>query len=313
MMRLSLDRTARMLAGVSLGVLALAALLPAFVPALRSAPAEVAEFCRAALVAAFPLLTPVRSHLALLPVGLAVAGLAVAAADRVRQQLRLRRFLAAHRTRALTPDDPLQEVARNARVHRRVRIIEGPAAMPAFTAGFLRPRIYISRELYQALDGAELAAAFLHELEHLRRRDPLRLATIRFLERALFWLPLARSLADAAAEAVELRADDAAGRIGRLELAGAIVKTARLARGPVPAAVPGLGRTSAVRRARRLLGEPLPRPRVPTLRLAVSVLALSLVWASALFAGGAHRHDEAGPPCNVCVVRQMAHRFGLGF
>lgn len=313
MSRPRLDRVARALAGIALGVLVLAAVLPALIPALRAAPAQVVEACRAALVAAFPPLDPVRSHLALIPVGLALLGLAIALFDRASQQHRLGRFLRGQRSRALEPRDLLYSAASRARVQRRVRVLEAPGAPPAFTAGFLWPCIYLSQELFRVLTPAELNAAFHHELEHLRRRDPLRIAFLRFLDRVLFWIPLARALADAAVEALEFRADDAARRVGPLNVAAAIVKAARLsrfARMPAPVPAPSLGRISASRRARRLMGEPLPRPRVPTVRLGATALVLSLVWSSALLASSVHG-DDAGAPCNVCVVRShMAHWFG---
>jgi Zn-dependent protease with chaperone function len=308
MSRLRLDRLARTLAGIALGLLALLAVLPALVPTLdvvpplSTAPAQFGELCRAALMATLPTLDPVRAHLALIPVGLAFVGLAIALADRVRQQRRLHRFLGAQRSRPLRPGDPLHAVAALEGVQDRVRVVVAPAAAPAFTAGFLRPQVFVSEELLRTLTPAELDAAFQHELEHLRRRDPLRLASLRFLERALFWLPLARALADAAAEAIEFRADDAARRIGQLDLAAAIVKAARLGHTPAPAFAPSLGGISVSRRARRLLGEPLPRRPVPALRVAATALVLSLVWAAALFAA-TPQSRAGGPPCNACVVR----------
>lgn len=296
------ERVAQACAGAALALLALMAVLPALVPALRDVPAQVAGACRAALVAGIAPLDPIRPYLALVPIGLALIGLLVALVDRVRQQNRLGLFLRAHQSRALGPGDPLYAVAAQAGVQHRVRVLEGRAAAPAFTAGFLRPRVYFSQELFHALTPAELGAAFEHEMEHLRRRDPLRLAFLRFVERALFWIPLARALADAAAEAIEFRADDAARRAGYLNVAAAIVKAARLTQTPAPEPVPSLGRISVSRRARRLLGESLPRPRIPTVRLAATALLLSLVWASALFAGRLHA-QEGGAPCNACVLR----------
>lgn len=257
------DRTARALAGVSLGLLLSAAVLPALVPALGPGRDGIAQVCRTGLLIALAPLAAVRAHLALLPVGLAVLGLAFALLDRVSQKRRLRAFLAAHPGRPPAPGDPLYGLARAAGMQRRVRITEASAPAPAFTTGLL-----------------------------------------------LFWLPLGRSLADAAREAIELRADDAAGRFGRLELASAILKAVRLARPGAPAVVPSLDRLSATRRVRRLLGEPLPGPRVPGRRLTATALMLSVVWASALLAG--RTQDDAGrAPCNLCVVRQqMAHWLG---
>ncbi|MBI4410791.1 MAG: M56 family metallopeptidase [Gemmatimonadetes bacterium] len=313
MKRPRMDRALRLLAGALLGALAFASAAAAALPALRAIPAaaRVAEFCRAAVLAGFAPLAPVREHLALIPIGLLALGSAVAVWDRARQQLRLRRFLRSSPSRALKADDPIYPAAAGTGVAHRVLILEGAAAAGPFTTGLLRPRIYFADELQRALDPLELEAAFQHELVHLRRRDPLRLAVIRFGERLLFWLPLARPLADAAADALELRADDVAGSRAPLELASAIVKTARLARAPVPAAVPALGHARAAHRARRLLGEPLPRPRLPLAKLTLTALLLSMVWASALLAGERVRHDGK-PPCNICLIRQLAQQIGIG-
>ena len=49
----------------------------------------------------------------------------------------------------------------------------------AFCAGFLRPRVYVSRGAVELLTPDELRAVLQHEHHHWRMRDPLRLASAR--------------------------------------------------------------------------------------------------------------------------------------
>jgi Zn-dependent protease with chaperone function len=80
----------------------------------------------------------------------------------------------------------------------------------AFCAGYLKPRVYVSSGALARLSPAELAAVLSHEQDHLRARDPLRLACARVLGQALFFLPALRPLGARYAQLAEQRADEAA-------------------------------------------------------------------------------------------------------
>jgi hypothetical protein len=80
----------------------------------------------------------------------------------------------------------------------------------AFCAGLLRPRIYVSTGALAVLDERALQAVLDHERHHARRRDPLRLATGRVLEEALFFVPGLRELARRQQALAELSADEGA-------------------------------------------------------------------------------------------------------
>jgi Zn-dependent protease with chaperone function len=54
-----------------------------------------------------------------------------------------------------------------------VRLLAADSAL-AFTAGLVRPRVYVGRALLRGLSAAELEATLLHEAAHANRRDPLR-------------------------------------------------------------------------------------------------------------------------------------------
>jgi hypothetical protein len=93
--------------------------------------------------------------------------------------------------------------------HPDVWLVEAGAPL-AFCAGWLRPRIFVSRAAVERLSGAELRAVLAHERHHRARRDPLRLAAGRALCQALFFLPVLRPLHARGDDEAELRADTAA-------------------------------------------------------------------------------------------------------
>lgn len=80
----------------------------------------------------------------------------------------------------------------------------------AFSAGLLRPRLYLSSATLHTLDTAELAAVIEHEFHHCRRRDPLRLLAVQLLSDSLFFLPVMGRLRERYRTLAELAADEAA-------------------------------------------------------------------------------------------------------
>jgi hypothetical protein len=80
----------------------------------------------------------------------------------------------------------------------------------AFCAGLFRPRVYVTTGALARLDTAALDAVLMHEREHGRRRDPLRLATSRVIARSLFFLPAVRELRRGQTMLAEVSADERA-------------------------------------------------------------------------------------------------------
>ena len=122
----------------------------------------------------------------------------------------------------------------------RVRIVATGAA-PACVRGLWWPRIELASALATKLDDDELAAALLHEVEHLRGRDPLRFFVAQV---ALSINPLAFLLADEFARYClvrEVACDKRAVQCGAhpLSLARSIVAAATPA--PLMGAVAPLG------------------------------------------------------------------------
>jgi hypothetical protein len=76
----------------------------------------------------------------------------------------------------------------------------------AFAAGLLRPRIYLSTALLRRVSQSELEATLLHEIAHVRTRDPLRCWLVELAVWSL-WFPRTSWLAPAHQAARESRAD----------------------------------------------------------------------------------------------------------
>jgi Zn-dependent protease with chaperone function len=107
----------------------------------------------------------------------------------------------------------------------RVANFDAPLAL---TAGLIRPRIYLSARLVEALSETELAVVMGHEQAHRRRRDGLRLLAAEVLSR-LHLPPVRRRLLCDLTLATERACDEeAALASGRLGVAGTLLKVARL-------------------------------------------------------------------------------------
>lgn len=155
-----------------------------------------------------------------------------------------------------------------------VTVIEGEEPH-AFCAGFLRPRVYLSRGAVERLPAAELAAVLAHERHHLERRDPLRLLAARTLRDALFFLPILRRLAGRYAALAEIAADEAAARRRSPQTLASALLTFGESRAPAGAV--GI----APERVDHLLGRP------SSWELPLSLLLGSLVVLGGLVAGTA--------------------------
>jgi Zn-dependent protease with chaperone function len=252
------------------------------------------------LIALHAVLRPVH----LLFHALVVAGLAYATYDRVRAVLRVRRALAPLHCAVPAEGDPFRAATIAAGLDpQRVRVVRG-LPNPAFTAGWLRPRVYVAQALAERLSTDELRAVLAHEGAHVARRDPLRLSLLRFLALTLFWLPALRRLADDVADEAEIQADDRAARGQPLALASAILSLASWG-APGAAWAEGVGfaqRTDLLdRRIRRLTGEaPPPASRLTRGSVAGALLALALVGASGAIMSHPLPVDHLAHPSNHC-------------
>ena len=242
------------------------------------------------IVALHALLEPVHSvfHLIFL------AGLAYAVADRTNAWWQGRAVLRCLTAEAPRKGDPFWRAASAAGVESGiVRVVPG-LPTPAFTVGWVRPRIYVAEALDEILQFDELVAVIAHEGAHAYRRDPLRLSLLRFLTCTLFWIPALRRLAEDVADEAEILADDVAAVGNPLVLASAIVTLAKAAPGTgFPRAFVGFHRSGLLeRRVRRLLGEdPVPGSHLTRRSLVGASVALVLMFMS----GAVMAHPVAGP------------------
>jgi Peptidase family M48 len=187
--------------------------------------------------------------------------------------------------------------------HPAVEVIAG-ARPEAFCAGYLRPRVYISKGALESLRMPELEAVLAHEQQHRLVRDPLRFAVGRILTRAMFFVPVLRPLFDRDADLAELNADGAAvqasaGRQGPLASALLVFDAS------APAGVSGI--SSA--RVDSLLGEPV-RWSLPVWPMAASVAALSalgvLIWQESAVASVRATFNLPFLSSQPCVAMMIA-------
>jgi Zn-dependent protease with chaperone function len=172
------------------------------------------------------------------------------------------------------------------------RVVEADAPL-ALTAGVVRPRVYLSARLLDALSPVELAAVVGHEKAHRRRRDALRLLVADLLSR-LYLPPVRRRLLAELNLATERTCDEAAASAGagRLGVASALLKVAHLnasrpcASTPLAGEVlvPSLGGAHVGIRIEALLGPaPAHRGQWPSglVATATAALLLTLGWLHA--------------------------------
>jgi beta-lactamase regulating signal transducer with metallopeptidase domain len=154
---------------------------------------------------------------------------------------------------------PVRVVAESLGIADRIDVVATGEAF-AVTYGLARSPILVSTGLVEALDAAELTAVLVHEREHLRRRDPLRLLAARVAAGYGWFLPLLRWWAQRLALRRELAADRAAtASAGVAAVAGALLK---LADRPTLAAVAAVNPTGNLPdRIAQLEGQPPARRR----------------------------------------------------
>lgn len=180
----------------------------------------------------------------------------------------------------------------------------------AFTHGFLRPKIYMSRGLLKGLTPDELKAVFIHELHHLREKDPLKFLLIGILKDALFYIPLAPYLAERIRLKKECAADDAATKtVAHITLASAIVKAARQ-NNLVAMQASIAGEKSAVQvRIKRLLSGKDSGLRAPSrIASSLSVFIGIFLVVSILMPIGADFSEAQGNDCKThCELTAHKH------
>lgn len=91
---------------------------------------------------------------------------------------------------------------------RHIRILVCPTLGVPLVVGWLRPVVCFPASLLTRLSIAEVEALMLHELAHLKRRDPLLQFWVTVVETLLFHNPAAHALASTVRQTGELACDD---------------------------------------------------------------------------------------------------------
>jgi Zn-dependent protease with chaperone function len=277
--------------------------------------AEQQHLAMLCLVTLHQLLAPVHE----LAHWLLYLGIGFAAVERGRVLWRHWRVMRALPQMRIKSDRPLGLAARRAGLNpERVREVSG-LPTPAFASGWLWPRVIVAADLPDLLTADELTAVLAHEAVHVRRRDPLRLFSLRALASSLFWLPVMRRLAADLEDEVEITADDEVAQHLALPLASAVLKLGSVRTSPVAATV-GFQRADLLpRRIRRLAGEDtVASSHTSTGSLVAAAAALLLTWSSGLMVlhplSDASDHSEHGPAhCDHPNGNALTHLFCRGW
>ena len=151
----------------------------------------------------------------------------------------------------------------------------------AAVIGAWRPRVVVSESVRAACSLEEFTEVLAHEAAHLASGDNLKLLLLTSAPDALAWTPLGAELLEHWRNAAEREADQratGADRERRLALASALIKVARLQRGPGgPRAALGMpvAADDVAERVRGLLAPPAGAVR-PAIALALAISALLL-------------------------------------
>lgn len=174
----------------------------------------------------------------------------------------------------------------------------------AYTAGFFRPAVFVSRMILDTLDDEELESLIMHEAAHIVRRDIFYLWFAATLRDLTFFLPISHWLARRFLCEKERAADMFALSLTKdpVTLAAAIVKVSRMGKSMAPAYLPAFSDINSVEsRVKRLLGvEYKPKYSARSLIASVAVsliIVMSITRVAVALPRASHPSTAAG--CNA--------------
>ncbi|HEY3518689.1 MAG TPA: M56 family metallopeptidase, partial [Gammaproteobacteria bacterium] len=193
-----------------------------------------------------------------------VVGFVLFVHDCVALRRRLRGWRARSRCgehlRALLPPEL-------AAVAAKIRIVEGSAVAAA--SGVLEPTVWLGDRHTEA----QRTLSLVHELWHVRARDPAWVGLIAAVRRAYWWNPLVAYLARQAVLMIESTCDHrCAAQLGKSHYVAQLASLLLAATAPAPRLVATIGTASVDVQRLRLLGQPL-RVRARDLWLLVALAA----------------------------------------
>ncbi len=201
-----------------------------------------------------------------------------------RQQWAKIRSLTRNLVLLRAPGNELGPLAGRLGLKDKVHLLDSEVPL-CFCAGFIAPRIYLSRGLTAKLTPEQLEALLLHEKYHLKNCDPLKMLLGRLVVSALFFVPVLQDVLTRYLIEKEIAADRSAIEYqGHCRgLAGALGKLVP-ERSTVP--VTGLAAAGAEAldyRIDHMTGHPTQHPHpIPLSRLAISLLTIALILATVL-------------------------------
>jgi len=182
------DRTFGLLAGLTLALIGVT-MWSAYDLVLAGAPAVAAGGAWSGAACLLPRSDDVAPHAASYAfLAAIVAGLVSGMRSVERQQRQTRTLLRACLAARSVRHGGARSLAKRVGLQGRLDVVDVPTPL-AFCYGYVRPRVLISRGLVGALRRHELIALLLHEREHLRQRDPLKVALGRLCTSAVFFVP----------------------------------------------------------------------------------------------------------------------------
>ncbi len=110
-----------------------------------------------------------------------------------RRQWTKMRLLTRKLAQLRVPDSELKALTRCLGLKDKVHLLDSKVPL-CFCAGFISPRIYISRGMVEKLVPQELEALLIHEKRHLENYDPLKILLGRLIAAALFFIPVLRDI-----------------------------------------------------------------------------------------------------------------------
>lgn len=110
-----------------------------------------------------------------------------------RRQWAKMRLLTGKLAQLRIPDSKLNALTRRLDLKDKVHLLDSKVPL-CFCAGFISPRIYISRGMMKKLVPQELEALLIHEKRHLENYDPLKILLGRLVTAVLFFIPVLRDI-----------------------------------------------------------------------------------------------------------------------
>jgi len=242
---------------------------------------------------------------------LIITGLAHVVVRRVRPLWFFHQRITIRSARAPEPGTDLYRLGvRHGRLSS-IRVLPASHGPVAFTAGLVRPKIYVSGAVLAVLDSHELELLLVHEIEHCRSGDPLRCLFATIVGDFFFWLPAVRRLEEGMMCKIEFGADDAAAKMDRAGLARTILKVAELGVAETSRGVVAFARSPcAALRVRRLLRHEGQVSGATSGHRAIraTVLVLVALWTLGVTAYGthnAHLEDGSTQTLTTCLTDRV--------